>query len=122
DKLSVRTDVSRYKRDGWLFQMITWVAMNQQYKAKIFKCQIPHPAPAHHGIDGLGILLDESNAVEAILIAEDKYTENPRKSIKDEVWPEFEAYESRIHDHKLVGIVTGLLRNLTAKEIDDAVQ
>jgi len=121
-KLSASTDVIRYKRDGWLFQMITWVAVNQQYQTENFKCQIPHPAPAQHGIDGLGVLLNKSSAVEAIVITEDKYTENPRQTIKNEVWPEFEAYEKRIYDHQLVGIITGLLRDLTSKQVDDAVQ
>lgn len=120
-KLVVSEDHERYKRDGWIFQFMTWIVINKQYSTLPFRCQIPHPAPAMHGIDGLGIVLSKSKEIVKIIISEDKYTENPRKKIKEEVWPEFKSFEDQVFDNQIVSIVTGLLKDLTTKEVNEMI-
>ncbi|QOG01079.1 hypothetical protein [Flavobacterium sp. MDT1-60] len=122
EKLVVVEDHERYKRDGWIFQFMTWITLNVENRKVPFKCQIPHPAPAMHGIDGLGVVLSKNKEIVKIIISEDKYTENPRKKIKEEVWPEFRTFEERVYDSHIVSIVTGLIRDLSIKEINMAVQ
>lgn len=120
-RLVVKDEYERYKRDGWIFQLITWIVINKENSKYPFKCQIPHPAPAMHGIDGLGVVLSAKNEIVKIIISEDKYTENPRRTLKKEVWKEFELFELRTYDSQLVGIVTGLLKDLSVKEINEAI-
>lgn len=117
-KLVVTPPDTCYKRDGWVFQMMTWVAIRKQFAGQGLISQVPHDAPAQHGIDGLSVLLSAKNALTSVLISEDKYTEHSRATIKDDVWPEFEDFENGVHDNKLVTRITGLLPQLTEDEID----
>ncbi|MEZ2334657.1 hypothetical protein AB6735_03445 [Mucilaginibacter sp. RCC_168] len=121
-KLVYATPEERYKRDGWIFQLMTWIALRQQNVKSNFFCQIPHDAAAQHGIDGLGVRLTSQNRLEALVIAEDKYTENPRRTIKKFVWPDFEAFEKGTHDAQLVNRTTGLIDHLNDDEIDDLIE
>jgi hypothetical protein len=45
------------KRDGWLFQMISWLVLAKKNNGQKYFAQHPHFAPAQHGIDGLSIVL-----------------------------------------------------------------
>ena len=79
---------------GWLFQMISWIALAIQHKNDTFLQHYPQSQPAMPGIDGLAITLKIDNSIDKIIITEDKCTEHPRKTIKDLVWPEFDDYEN----------------------------
>lgn len=83
------SDVDKYKVDGWLFQMISWLQLANQYKGSIFYQQAPHPQPSMHGIDGFAVKLMPDNTIERIVITEDKCTEEAKATIKSKVWPEF---------------------------------
>ena len=121
-KLTVPAGDDPVKRDGWVFQMITWVSINIKHSGTNFLCQIPHDAPAQHGIDGLAMLLSDKNEVISIYISEDKYTVNPRTIISRDVWPEFKEFEAGKQDNKLVNRFTGLLRHLDEDTFDDLVK
>lgn len=98
------------KRDGWIFQIISWIAFHlENSETKKIYYQIPHDAPAQHGIDGLAIILDENNNIERIIITEDKATENPRTVIEQQVWPEFINFEKGKNDRKLRNRISGML-------------
>ena len=86
------SDVKRYKRDGWLFQMISWLVVNLKNKDKKMKQLHPHNQPAMHGIDGLAVIVDDGH-IEKIILTEDKCTENPKPTIQQQVFPEFKVYE-----------------------------
>lgn len=122
EKLIIAAPDTPYKRDGWIFQMITWIAINKDFSGTNFFCQIPHDAPAQHGIDGLGVLLSPTNTLKAIVIAEDKYTEKPRRMLYKEVWPELKNYEKGTYDNKIVNRVTGLLDRFDDSVIDALIQ
>jgi hypothetical protein len=121
-QLTVKTEEQRWKRDGWLFQMMTWISIRfEQPNVNLFS-QPPHTNPAQHGIDGLAVILTTENKIKAIIIAEDKYTENPRKTIKEQVWPEFNSFELGEFDSHLVTQITALLSHLSDDEVDDIIE
>ncbi len=104
------------KRDGWIFQMISWLALFSEYKDATFYCQQPHDAPAQHGLDGVAITLDDESKIKNIIITEDKCTTNPRVVIP-KVWSEFEEFEKGLHNNKLVSRVSALIETLDNGDI-----
>lgn len=100
------------KRDGWLFQIISWLALKGDHADILCKMQPPHDAPAQHGIDGLALLLDKNNMIKSVVITEDKCTENPRDQIRDRIWPEFKKFEEGDNDQKLVSRLSALLQSM----------
>ena len=86
--LTVRPGAESWHRDGWLFQTMSWLAASQANPSALIRA--PHMILAHKGFDGLQLELDAgTGAVSAAVIFEDKATDNPRETIRDEVWPEF---------------------------------
>ncbi|WP_294256813.1 hypothetical protein [uncultured Comamonas sp.] len=79
-------------RDGWMFQVMSWLAAHIQRPNALIA--LPQPGHAEKGLDGLEILLDSAGSVVATIIFEDKATENPRKTIREKVWPEFAEFEN----------------------------
>jgi len=106
--LSAAVD-SPYHRDGWMFQVMSWLAAHRRTPGGLIRT--PHMIKAHKGFDGLQVnISDSSGAVDAVVIFEDKATENPRDVIRDEVWPEFADLEGGGREHVLAAEVTTLLK------------
>lgn len=120
-QLTISSDEERYKRDGWIFQMMTWISMRLEQPGVQIISQAPHDNPAQHGIDGLGIILTANNRIKALIIAEDKYTEKPRPTISKQVWPEFKLFEEGEFDSQLVSRTSILLSQLSEDEIDEII-
>jgi len=110
------------KRDGWLFQMISWIVLAKSKSGDLFYSNYPHFAPAQHGIDGLAITLNVDDTIKNIIITEDKCTIHPRNKITSQVFPEFKEFESGAKDNALVGIISSLIGGLNAGEILEKVQ
>jgi hypothetical protein len=112
-----------WHRDGWLFQAISWIAA---HTAGGLVVRPPHPIRAHKGFDGLQLEFNDLGGVEAVIIFEDKATENPRKMIRDEVLPDFIAMESGDRLNELSQEVAGLLETQQAAhpglDVDTAVE
>lgn len=121
-QLTVASDEERWKRDGWLFQMMTWISVRMENPGINLISQAPHTNPAQHGIDGLAIVLTSTNQIKALIIAEDKYTTKPRSTLKYKVWPEFELFEEGEFDSQLVTQTTMLLSHLEDDEIDTIIE
>lgn len=110
------------KRDGWLFQMISWIVLAQRSAGEKFFSNYPHFAPAQHGIDGLAVVLNHDNSLRSIVITEDKCTTVPRGKITQQVFPEFEEFEKGSKNNALVSIVSSLIGQLDAGSILENVQ
>lgn len=110
------------KRDGWLFQMMSWVVLADRSAGKIFFSNYPHFAPAQHGIDGLAIILTEDNNLQNIIITEDKCTTSPRGKITQQVFPEFEAFENGEKNNALISIISNLIGHIDAGAVLENVQ
>jgi hypothetical protein len=70
-----------WHRDGWIFQAISWIAANQAPSGALTRA--PHIRRADKGFDGLQLLLsDDGKRVTAVIVFEDKATENARLKLK----------------------------------------
>ena len=93
-KTAEDSDESRNRIHGWLFQMMSWIALAIQHKNDHFLQHYPHSQPGMHGLDGIAITLKDDGSIERIILTEDKCTEHPRDTIRDKVWPEFDEIEA----------------------------
>jgi len=84
------TDV--YHRDGLLFQLMMWLAAHVDL-AEGDLVALPHSQASGKGQDSI-VVHRAMDAVVALSICEDKATENPRSTVREDVWPEIEGYES----------------------------
>lgn len=99
------------KRDGWLFQFISWIVVFMQNQGKVFKQYLPHTQHAMHGIDGLAVIV-ENGHIARIIITEDKCTNNARNIISQNVFPELDDYERGVKNTELLEKVGDLLERL----------
>jgi hypothetical protein len=81
-----------YHRDGFLFQLMMWLAAHLDLDEGDLVA-IPHSQAAGKGQDSI-VVHRADGAVVALSICEDKATENPRPTVRDEVWPEIRGYEA----------------------------
>lgn len=96
-----------YHRDGWMFQVMSWIAA--QHNAQDSIIRTPHMIKALKGFDGIQVVTN-SEGVANVILFEDKATGRPRETIKNDVWPDFLAIESGENENVLVSEVTTLLR------------
>lgn len=96
-----------WHRDGWLFQLVSWIAAVEGGKGPV---RPPHMIHAHKGVDGLQLLLSsDQSRLKRLIIFEDKATTDPRTTIRDEVWPGFRSLESGDRDQELLSELSSLL-------------
>jgi hypothetical protein len=81
-----------YHRDGFLFQLMMWLAAHLDLEEGDLVA-IPHSQAAGKGQDSI-VVHRTDGAVVALSICEDKATENPRNTVREDVWPEIRDYEA----------------------------
>jgi hypothetical protein len=75
-------------RDGWMFQVISWVAWHAEGEMTIIRA--PLPTATRQGFDGVSVsLIEENTVIESVMVSEDKATLNPRDMVRDKVLPDF---------------------------------
>ena len=115
------SDSLRWHRDGWVFQMISWLAAKQSTSSLVI-LRRPQMQPAEKGPDGLIVHLnDNNNGLRGITICEDKATNNSREEVRNKVWPEFAAYERGERDNELLAEVSTILADKGIKQAEDIV-
>ncbi len=102
-------DEYRDRIHGWLFQMMSWIALAEQHKADNFRPHYPHSQPSMHGLDGIAITLKEDGGIDRIIVTEDKCTEHPRDTIRDKIWPEFDDMENGANNNAIEQQVQSLI-------------
>jgi hypothetical protein len=113
--LTVPAGNESWHRDGWIFQTISWIAANRANPAAVIRA--PHMTLADKGFDGLQLEIDTSSGlVIAAVIFEDKATNNPRDTIREQVWPDFKLLEAGERENVLSAEVSALL--ITRPDID----
>lgn len=105
-KMTATTEEERYHRDGWVFQMITWIAAKLAEPGLI--SSPPQAQSAMPGLDNL-FVRTSGNQVTQVVIGEDKATINERATIRALVWPELIQFETGKRDHELLNEITPLL-------------
>lgn len=80
---------SRHRRDGFLFECISWIVARQSGDARTF-LKDPHLDATTHGLDGLILQLAPGKPeIVSAVICEDKCTAHPRTKFRDEVLKTF---------------------------------
>ncbi len=121
DMFTVATGTEPWHRDGWMFQVMSWLAAIKVSPDSIIAA--PQMIKAQKGFDGLQLDFDSSTGlISAVVIFEDKATDNPRGTIQGQVWPDFERMESGDRANVLVAEVTGLLEKCPAIDVDDVIR
>jgi hypothetical protein len=117
-KLLSVSGVDPWHRDGWMFQAMSWIAARVKSPDGVIRP--PHMIHAHKGFDGLQLELDKDGGVIAAVIFEDKATDNPRDTIRDEVWPDFKKLEAGENENVLTAEVVALLQTRASINPDKA--
>ena len=120
--LTVTSENTIPHRDGWVFQVISWLAAHLQGLDAEEKTLIrpPHMIHAQKGQDGLVIEYADDD-IARVVICEDKATGSPRDLIRSQVLPDFDQYETGARDNELIAGVTGLLARHKIENADDIV-
>ncbi|WP_449411283.1 hypothetical protein [Methylobacterium komagatae] len=108
----IQKDVSRYHRDGFLFECISWVVAQKNSSEKSL-LKDPHLSSTSQGLDGLLIEMDDSgkNIVRSVIF-EDKCTDAPRSKFRDEVLPAFAQHHEHKRCRELVANAVSLMREI----------
>lgn len=119
--LTVPTGSDPWHRDGWMFQVMSWLAASKASPDSLIAT--PQMITAQKGFDGLQLDFDRSTGlVSAVVIFEDKATSNPRDTIYSQVWPDFKLLESGDRANVLVAEVTSLLERHPTVDVDEAIR
>ncbi|MDR6398519.1 hypothetical protein [Herbaspirillum seropedicae] len=123
--LTVPRGKDPWHRDGWIFQAISWIAAHRKEKGAIVRA--PHAILAHKGFDGIQLRLDaDGESVVAVVIFEDKATDNPRATVRDDVWDGIRKLEQGERIPELIQETGALLEahqtSFSNLDIDDAVE
>jgi len=116
--LSASSEKEAEHRDGWMFQIISWIAAYKEKPDAIIKA--PHIIRADKGFDGL-VVEHDNNEVKYVVICEDKATKNPRTTVRAKVWPEFADFNSGARDNQLIEAVTSLIEQQHPDDADEVV-
>lgn len=118
EELSKTSGRNLFNRDGWVFQMISWIVLRDRAGTNVM-IDAPHTQPASKGFDGLAVCFDESNwSTEFILLTEDKATDQPRGTFTSKVLPELEDIEAGNRDSQLMSQLTTLAKQQTSNQDD----
>lgn len=120
-RLKVEQGKDPWHRDGLLFQAISWIAAHKAANGTKSVFSLPHQIPAHKGFDGLQLEISNSGKASGLVIFEDKATENPRATIKAEVWPAIELLDSGRRQNELMQEAMALLERAHFSKPDEIV-
>lgn len=119
--LTVPAGATPYHRDGWMFQVMSWIAAHRNNQNGLIRP--PQMILAHKGFDGLQLEIDTAaQTVTAAIIFEDKATENARDTVRDEVWPAVVSLEGGGQDNVLTAEVIALLQTRPGLDPDRAIE
>ncbi|HHK7932051.1 hypothetical protein LZ337_12985 [Serratia marcescens] len=103
-------EVSRYHRDGFLFECISWITARQSATDRTF-LKDPHISSTTQGLDGLSIRMHPVEpVVVGVTIFEDKCTDNPRDKFRDEIMPTFTEHHGNKRSRDLVANAVSLIK------------
>jgi hypothetical protein len=110
-------------RDGWLFQMISWVALHTSTSSKgNVAVSTPQPRASDKGFDSLMVQLSPTESLSSVVICEDKATSRCRNTVRDQIWPEFKECEAGRRDNELMSEVTAILERYKPDKVDSLIR
>ncbi|MBO2945268.1 hypothetical protein JJQ72_14925 [Paenibacillus sp. F411] len=103
-------EVSRYHRDGFLFECMSWIEARQASTEDTY-LKDPHISSTTQGLDGLIIQMDpEEKVVLHTTICEDKCTQNPRDTFRDKVMIAFNEHHLNKRGRDLLANAVSLIK------------
>ena len=103
-------DVSRYHRDGFLFECMSWIIARQSANDRTF-LKDPHISATTQGLDGLSIEMHNVEPeIVGVTIFEDKCTENPRQKFQQEILATFAEHHASKRKRDLVANAVSLIK------------
>ncbi|AZF61729.1 hypothetical protein [Pseudomonas sp. LBUM920] len=117
--LTVPAGEDPWHRDGWIFQVISWIAAQKADPNALIRP--PQMIHALKGFDGLRLELSGGEVVAATIF-EDKATDDARKTVRDLVWPEFRLLDQGDKENVLVAEVVALLETNRNVDPDLAIE
>jgi hypothetical protein len=106
-----KRQASRDRRDGFLFECISWIVARQSGDARTF-LKDPHLDASTHGLDGLVLqLAPKKPEIMRAIICEDKCTSNPRGKFRDDVLKTFGEHHRNKRARDLVANAVELIRD-----------
>ena len=124
-KLQLSKNGDPWQRDGWLFQIISWITASHCLQTgSVLKP--PHIFKAHKGFDGIQLeVSNDGTKVTAVIVFEDKATDDPRGTVRDDVWPGIAKLEAGERVTELTHEATGLLEaqqhRFPGMNVDEAI-
>jgi len=107
------------RRDGLLFQHLSWIAARLSIPNGTQTP--PHVRSADKGFDGFIIEMnDENNALERIVLCEDKASIAPRSLITSSVWKEIKSIRAGDRDDEILADLTTLVSRVAGGDEDQA--
>lgn len=122
--LTVNPGEDPWHRDGWIFQTISWIAAHQHGHGTATRP--PHILKAHKGFDGMQLeLSNDGKSIIAVIVFEDKATDNARSTIRDDVWPGIAALDAgeRVTEltHEISAMLEAQQRIAPDLDVDTAI-
>jgi hypothetical protein len=102
----------RWRRDGFLFEAISWIAARQSAGPNAVM-KDPHLKSTTQGLDGLMVELDAAKTeMVRATIFEDKCSEDPRTKFRDEILPTFADHHANKRGPELVASAAALIKEV----------
>lgn len=111
--LTVKTDENPWRRDGFLFECISWIAARQTGDNNDYM-RDPHLKATTQGLDGL-MLRVEHGTLKRATIFEDKCSKDPKGIFSSQVMKAFKSYHSHERAAELLAAAGELLRQAHLK-------
>lgn len=105
-----RTGYPKWQRDGFVFEVISWIAAKITHGDQAL-LKNPHISATSQGLDGLMLKLNDGNdAVESSTVFEDKCTNDPRNTFLAKVVPGFLDRHQNLRSAEIIDAAGALLR------------
>lgn len=102
--------VSKYHRDGFLFECMSWIVARQSAGERTY-LKDPHITSTTQGLDGLMIEMHPTDPeIINATIFEDKCTDNPRGKFHQEVMPTFTDHHQSKRSRELIANAVSLIK------------
>ena len=116
-----RAGYPQWQRDGFVFQVISWIAAKITHGDQAL-LRNPHLSATWQGLDGFMLQLnDGKNAVESCTIFEDKCTDDPRGTFLATVIPGFLDYHNHVRSAEIIDVAGTLLQSVKSPDLDFAI-
>lgn len=117
DRQTPRAGYPRHQRDGLIFEIISWIAAKQVSGNRCY-LKDPHTSATSQGLDGIMIELSEDGSeILTSTIFEDKCSENPRKTFRDNVIPAFLDRHKNTRSAELIAAASTLIQLSGASQV-----